>query len=96
MLVRATLSPLRFTDRSIRLISISKVRRSIFTSLARLRTTLAKPYHVPGRTGYVNIPLDVSIGLAEYQREDDVHSILERADSELCRQRGRVEQQKTA
>jgi len=68
----------------------------IRSQLARLRTTLAKPYHVPGRTGYVNIPLDVSIGLAEYQREDDVHSILERADSELCRQRGRVEQQKTA
>jgi GGDEF domain-containing protein len=59
----------------------------IRSQLARLRAAIAKRYHVPGRTGYVNIPLDVSIGVAEYQGEDDVQSILERADSELCRRR---------
>jgi diguanylate cyclase (GGDEF)-like protein len=64
--------------------------------VARLRSWISKPYQVPGKTGYVNVRLDVSIGVAEYQVGEELIDLLERADSDLCRQRTLVKEQKTA
>ena len=66
------------------------------SQLARLRESIARPYHVPGRTGYVNVPLTTSIGMAEHRAGEDVQMLLERADAELCRQRMNRAKQKTA
>lgn len=57
------------------------------TQVERLYTWISKPYHVPGRTGYVNVHLDVSLGLAEYRPEETLQELLERADAHLCSQR---------
>jgi diguanylate cyclase (GGDEF)-like protein len=57
--------------------------------IERLRATICRRYHVPGRTGYVNVPLSASIGVAEYRDNDEVQAVLERADAELCRERAR-------
>ncbi len=56
--------------------------------MARLQSSVSKPYHVPGRTGYVKTRLDVTLGLAEYRNGDHLQSLLERADAELCSHRG--------
>lgn len=64
--------------------------------VARLRASICRRYHVPGRTGYVNVPLMASIGVAEYRVGEDEQAILERADDELCRERLGRAQQKTA
>jgi len=66
------------------------------SQLARLCESISKPYHVPGRTGYVNVPLSASIGVAEHHAGDDVQVLLERADAELYRQRMSEAKQKTA
>ena len=58
--------------------------------LERLRATICRRYHVPGRTGYVNVPLTASIGVAEFRDGDNVQSVLERADGDLCGERSRV------
>lgn len=54
---------------------------------ARLRTSILKPYQVPGRTGYVNVHLNVSIAIAECREDDTVNDLLERADAELVKGR---------
>jgi diguanylate cyclase (GGDEF)-like protein len=64
--------------------------------VARLRASISKSYHVPGRTGYVKVALAVSVGMAEYRLGEGVQEILERADEELCRERSTKLQQRTA
>jgi len=64
--------------------------------VARLRASISKSYHVPGRTGYVSVPLAVSVGMAEHRLGEDVLEILERADEELCRGRSEKLRQRTA
>ena len=64
--------------------------------VARLRASISRRYHVPARSGYVNVPLAVSVGLAEYQEGEELMTLLERADDELCRERSSRVQQKTA
>ena len=66
------------------------------SQVSRLQSWISKPYHVPGKTGYVNVRLDASIGVAEYQAGEYLMDLLERADSELCRQRNLAKEQKTA
>lgn len=56
----------------------------------RLRAAICRKYHVPGRSGYINVPLVASIGVAEYRDEDDVQAVLERADLDMCRDRARA------
>ena len=53
----------------------------------RLRASIAKPYQIPGRTGYVNIRLSVSTALAECREGDSVNDLLERADADLEKRR---------
>jgi diguanylate cyclase (GGDEF)-like protein len=65
-------------------------------SLSRLCAWISKPYHVPGRTGYVNVQLDASLGIADYTDGEDIQTLLERADLELCRVKGVAAQRKTA
>jgi diguanylate cyclase (GGDEF)-like protein len=65
-------------------------------SLSRLCEWISKPYHVPGRTGYVNVQLNASLGAADYRAGEDVQTLLERADLELCRQKGIGARKKTA
>jgi diguanylate cyclase (GGDEF)-like protein len=55
--------------------------------IARLHKSVSKPYHVPGRTGYVKARLDITLGLAEYRDGDHLQNLLERADAELCSHR---------
>ena len=94
-------SSCRFTDIVGRwgndefMIILDEVGTEIRSQLERLRLSVSKRYHVPGRTGYVNIALTVALGLAEHRSGEDVQAVLERADSDLCRQRGKV-QKKTA
>jgi diguanylate cyclase (GGDEF)-like protein len=57
----------------------------------RLLAWICKSYHVPGKTGYVNVHLDASLGLAEYCEGDTLQYILERASVELCAQRKTVQ-----
>jgi len=86
-------SACRFTDVVGRwgndefMLVLDEVGQEIRPKVERLRATICRRYHVPGRTGYVNVPLSASIGVAEYRDEDDVQSVLERADGDLCRKR---------
>lgn len=66
------------------------------TQVARLRSWISKPYHVPAKTGYLNVRLDVSIGIADYRSGEQLLDLLERADSGLCQQRASTREQKTA
>jgi diguanylate cyclase (GGDEF)-like protein len=66
------------------------------TQVGRLRTQIAKSYHVPGRTGYVNVRLDVLVGTAEYRVGEHLQDLLERADAEMCLHRGYAKAEKTA
>ena len=87
-------STCRFTDIVGRwgndefMIILDEAGAEMHSQLERLRRAISKRYHVPGRTGYVNVPLTVSTGLAEYQDGEDVQELLERADGALCRERG--------
>jgi diguanylate cyclase (GGDEF)-like protein len=65
-------------------------------SLSRLCAWISKPYHVPGRTGYVNVQLNASLGVADYRDGEDIQTLLEQADLELCRVKGAGAQRKTA
>jgi diguanylate cyclase (GGDEF)-like protein len=94
-------SSCRFTDIVGRwgndefMIILDEVGIEIRSQLERLRTSVSRRYHVPGRTGYVNIALTVALGLAEHRAGEDVQAVLERADGDLCRQRSGA-QKKTA
>jgi GGDEF domain-containing protein len=77
------------------MIILDEVGIEIRSQLERLRTSVSRRYHVPGRTGYVNIALTVALGLAEHRAGEDVQAVLERADGDLCRQRSGA-QKKTA
>jgi diguanylate cyclase (GGDEF)-like protein len=65
-------------------------------SLSRLCAWISKPYHVPGRTGYVNVQLNASLGVADFRDGEDIQTLLERADLDLCRVKNAGAQQKTA
>jgi diguanylate cyclase (GGDEF)-like protein len=52
--------------------------------VTRLRSLIAGPYQVPGRSGHVSVRLAASIGIAEYRQGDNLEEILERADAALC------------
>lgn len=52
---------------------------------ARLRTSMSKPYQIPGRAGYVT--MEVSIAVAECREGDCLNNLLERADAELMKRR---------
>jgi diguanylate cyclase (GGDEF)-like protein len=64
--------------------------------VARMQSWISKPYHVPGKTGFVNVRLSTSIGVAEYQPGEHLMDLFERADSELCRQKTLATEEKTA
>ncbi len=66
------------------------------TQATRLLAWICKSYHVPGKTGYVNVHLDASLGLAEYRPGDTLEGLLERADVELCAQRKTLQAKMTA
>jgi diguanylate cyclase (GGDEF)-like protein len=53
----------------------------------RLRTWISKSYHVPGRTGYLSVPISASVAIEECREGDCLNDLLERADSELMRGR---------
>lgn len=59
----------------------------IEAQVARLKTRIARSYHVPGRTGYMSVRLNVSIGAAVYRPGEYLQDLLERADAELCMHR---------
>ncbi len=88
-------SACRFTDVVGRwgndefMLLLDDVGEEIKPKVERLRATICRKYHVPGRSGYVNVPLKASIGVASYQDGDDVHAVLERADLDMCRERAR-------
>lgn len=63
---------------------------------ARLRTWICRPYHAPGRTGYVNVRLSVSIGLAESRDGDSMMDLLARADAALISQQALDRERMTA
>jgi diguanylate cyclase (GGDEF)-like protein len=62
----------------------------------RLRARISKPYHVPGRTGYVNIRMDATISLAEAAEGDCLHDLLERGDAQLTQQRSQLQPRRSA
>jgi diguanylate cyclase (GGDEF)-like protein len=62
----------------------------------RLRAWISKPYHVPGRTGYVNIRMDATISLAESAEGDCLHDLLERGDAQLTQQRSQLQPRRSA
>lgn len=62
----------------------------------RLRSSISRRYHVPGRTGYVNVSLSASVGMAECRAGEDVQVLLSRADEELCRERSLKLRQRSA
>jgi diguanylate cyclase (GGDEF)-like protein len=62
----------------------------------RLHAWISKPYHVPGKTGYANVRLDVSIGFAECREGDCLQDLLERADAELLSRRAHGHERMTA
>jgi diguanylate cyclase (GGDEF)-like protein len=64
--------------------------------VARLRSWICRPYHLPARNGSVSVRLDASFGLAEFREGDSLLELLERADAEVCAQRQRMRTQKTA
>lgn len=64
--------------------------------VSRLQNWIAKLYHVPGRSGYVNVRLDVSLGKAEYRPGEDIEDLLERADAELCLHRESARAERSA
>ena len=64
--------------------------------ISRLRGWISKSYHVPGKAGYVNVELNVSIGIAEYRTGDDLFELLGRADAELCREQSSRGEKRTA
>ena len=66
------------------------------TQVARLGTQISKSYHVPGRTGYVKVRLDVVLGTAEYRLGEHLQELLERADAAMCLHRGYPKAEKTA
>lgn len=86
-------SACRFTDVVGRwgndefMLLLDDVGEEIRSKTERLRSAICRKYHVPGRSGYVNVPLSASIGVAEYREEDDVQAVLERADLDMCRDR---------
>ena len=89
-------SACRFTDVVGRwgndefMLLLDEVGDEIRTKVERLRVAICRKYHVPGRTGYVNVPLSASIGVAEVGEDDDVQAVLERADLDMCRERARM------
>lgn len=89
-------SACRFTDVVGRwgndefMLLLDEVGDEIRPKVERLRAAICRKYHVPGRTGYVNVPLSASIGVAEMEDEDDVQCVLERADRDMCRERARA------
>jgi diguanylate cyclase (GGDEF)-like protein len=91
-------SACRFTDVVGRwgndefMLLLDEVCQEIRPKIDRLRATICRRYHVPGRTGYVNVPIAASIGVAEYRDGDNVQSVLERADGDLCRERSRIQE----
>jgi len=66
------------------------------TQATRLHTWISRPYHVPGRTGYVNVRIEASLGLAEFRLGDGLNDLLERADTDLVAQRALVREELTA
>lgn len=89
-------SACRFTDVVGRwgndefMLLLDEVGEEIRPKVERLRVAICRSYHVPGRTGYVNVPLSASIGVAEVGGDDDVQAVLERADRDMCRERAGV------
>lgn len=89
-------SACRFTDVVGRwgndefMLLLDEVGEEIRPKVERLRAAICRKYHVPGRTGYVNVPLSASIGVAEAEEDDEVQAVLERADLDMCRERGRA------
>jgi len=89
-------SACRFTDVLGRwgndefMLLLDEVGEEIRPKVERLRIAICRNYHVPGRTGYVNVPLSASIGVAEVEDDDDVQAVLERADRDMCRERARA------
>ena len=61
----------------------------------RLQNAVARPYHVPGRTGYLHVQIETSLGLAEFHAGDSLNELLERADLELAKRQG-APQRRTA
>ena len=92
----------RFTDAVGRwgsdefILIVENSGQEVAGQLLRLAAWIARAYHVPGRTGYVNVQLTASLGAAEYRMGEDVQELLERADLELCKQKGSGSRQKTA
>ena len=95
-------SACRFTDIVGRwgndefIILLDNAGPEVRAQIDRLGSAISRRYHVPGRTGYVKIPLTVALGISEYCEGDDVQQMLERADEQLCRERSRRRQERTA
>ncbi|MBS1802993.1 MAG: GGDEF domain-containing protein [Acidobacteria bacterium] len=62
----------------------------------RLRSSVSRRYHVPGRTGYVNVSLAVTTGIAECRGGEDVQELIGRADQDLCRDKALRVREKSA
>lgn len=63
---------------------------------ARLHTWTSRSYHVPGRSGYVNVRMEASMAIAEYEQGDCLNDLLERADAELGKERAAAREDLTA
>lgn len=63
---------------------------------SRLQAWISKPYHVPGRTGYLNLRMNASVARAEWREGDTLYDLLERADAQLSSQRSAVGEKLTA
>ena len=63
---------------------------------SRLQAWIAKSYHVPGRTGYLSLRMEASIGRAEWREGDTLYELLERADAQLATQRSAISERLTA
>jgi diguanylate cyclase (GGDEF)-like protein len=66
------------------------------TQASRVQRVIARPYHVPGRTGYLSVQIEASIGLSEFHAGDSLNELLERADVELAKQRTLTRDRRTA
>lgn len=78
------------------IIASESSRPEMEPQVSRLCAWVSKVYHVPCKSSYVKVLLTASASVAEYRAGEDLLTFVERADSELCRQRGYEARQKSA
>jgi diguanylate cyclase (GGDEF)-like protein len=78
------------------IVVVDSVESEAQSQVMRLRNSISKQYHVPGRTGYLSVPMAASIVIVERRDGDCLNDLLECADMELMRQRAATRERLSA